>query len=179
MYRNMMTSLPRMLFSLSIFMILFGLASPGDSNKTTTFSRTDTFSQKLTQLKSQQNFGKCFGFKSLKHGIYAKFSVNGNLVKGSYIIDYDYSGNKCIEYPFDGMIKEDMIDIKFKQKNPYEMSLGWELEGGEKNLKVRLKIIDDRLVHSRAFSSYSELPRSKLRGIKFSKKLSSPLMGED
>ncbi len=25
----------------------------------------------------------------------------------------------------------------------------------------------------------SELPRSKLRGIKFSKKLSSPLMGED
>ena len=171
MQRNMKASLLRMLFFISILMILLVSPTLGELNGTAIFSKADTSLQKLAALKSQSNFEKCFGFKSLKHGIYAKIAVSGNLVKGSYIIDYDYSGNKCIEYPFDGMIKEDMIDIKFKQKNPYEMSLGWELEGGEKNLKATLKIVKDRLVHSRAFSSYTIEIKKGIESIDFMKEI--------
>lgn len=167
----MTTSLPRMLFFLSIFMPLFVSTSPGESNETATFSKTDTLLLKSTQLKSQSNFEKCFGFGSLKHGIYAKISANGNLVKGFYLIDYGYSGNNCIEYPFDGVLKKDVIDIQFMQKNPYEISLGWELEGGENNLKASLKIIDDRLVHSRAFSFYNTEIKKGIESIDFMKEI--------
>src|SRR4030042_1257052 len=144
----MTTSLPRMLFFLSIFMPLFVSTSPGESNETATFSKTDTLLLKSTQLKSQSNF-----------------------VKGFYLIDYGYSGNNCIEYPFNGVLKKDVIDIQFMQKNPYEISLGWELEGGENNLKASLKIIDDRLVHSRAFSFYNTEIKKGIESIDFMKEI--------
>jgi len=54
------------------------------------------------------------------------------------------------------------------------MFMGYYLLQKRKNLSHLL------LSFMMGFSSLnSELPRSKLRGIKFSKKLSSPLMGED
>jgi hypothetical protein len=171
MHRNMKTSLPRILFFLSIFMILFLSMSVDEANEIRAFPKTDAVSEKSTQLKTQSHFVKCFSFNALKHGIYAKILVNGNLVKGLYMIDYDYSGNPCKKYPFDGVIKEDIIEIKFRQKNPYEMSLGWGLEGGEKNLRVQLKIIDDRLVHSRAFSSYDREIKKGIESIDFMKEI--------
>jgi hypothetical protein len=171
MNRNIKTSLYLRLFIFSIFMIPFVSPNLGESNETILLIKGDTVLQKSAQLKRQANFEKCFGFKSLKHGIYAKISVNENLVKGSYIIDYGYSGNNCKEYPFNGILKKDGIDIQFKQKNPYEMSLGWELEGGEKNLKAILRIIDDRLVHSRAFSSYATQMKKGIESIDFMKEI--------
>jgi hypothetical protein len=117
---------------------------------------------------------RCFSFPSLKHGIYARVSITGATVKGVYIIDYGYSGEDLRVYPFEGTVQGDVIDIRFSRQNPYEMNLGWELEGGEDHREARLKILDGRLVHARAFSRYRAEIKKGIESLDFMNKIPCP-----
>ncbi len=71
----------------------------------------------------------------------------------------------------------ELIEIDYKGIKVDECSKceGVWLDAGELEAISRF----EKTSLDKLFSVFSELPRSKLRGIKFSKKLSSPLMGED